>query len=44
MSREEALELLEDIKENIHICCAVTMDPDEVLVKLDKLEDFINNN
>ena len=29
---KEALEILEEIEENINICCAVTMDPDDVYV------------
>jgi hypothetical protein len=42
MSREEALEILEEIKENINVCCAITMEPDEVLVLIDKLEEYLN--
>ena len=29
--KDEALELLSEIEENVNVCCAVTMDPDEVL-------------
>ena len=43
MSREEALEILEEIKENVNVCCAITMEPDEVLVLIDKLEGYIEN-
>ena len=43
MSKEEALELLEEIKENVGVCCAITMDPDDVLVLIDKLEKYIEN-
>ena len=43
MSREEALEIIEEIKENVNICCAITMEPDEVLVLIDKLESYIEN-
>ncbi len=43
MSREEALEILEEIKENVNVCCAITMEPDEVLVLIDKLESYIEN-
>ena len=39
MSKEEALELLEEIEENVGVCCAITMDPDEVLVLIDKLKN-----
>jgi len=44
MSKQEALKTLEEVKENINICCAITMDPDEVLIYLDRLEDYIKNN
>jgi len=44
MNKQEALKTLEEIKENVNICCAITMEPDEVLVLLDKLEEYINNN
>ena len=42
VSKEEALELLEEIEENVGVCCAITMDPDEVLVLIDKLKKYIN--
>ncbi len=42
MSKEEALEILEEIKENVNVCCAITMEPDEVLVLIDKLEEYLN--
>lgn len=41
MSKEEALETLEEIAENVSICCAITMDPDEVLVLIDKLKKYL---
>ena len=37
MSREEALEILEEIEENVGVCCAITMEPDEVLVLIDNM-------
>jgi len=43
MSKDEALKILEEIKENINVCCAITMDPDEVLDLLEKLEEFIED-
>ena len=43
MSREEALEILEEIEENVNVCCAITMEPDEVLVLIDKLKEYLNN-
>ena len=43
MSKEEALELLEEIEENVGTCCAITMDPDDVLVMIDKLKEYIED-
>ena len=43
MSKEEALEVLEEIKENVNTCCAITMEPEEVLILIDKLKDFIED-
>ena len=43
MSKEEALEILEEIEENVNTCCAITMEPDEVLVLIDKLKEFLEN-
>ena len=39
---DKAIEILDTIEENIKVCCAVTMEPDEVLVLIDKLRDFLN--
>ena len=38
----EALKILEEIEENVGVCCAVTMEPDEVLDLIDKLKKFLN--
>jgi len=43
VTKDEALSILEDIKDNINVCCAITMEPDEVLALIDKLENYINN-
>jgi|TARA_R110000803_G_scaffold48281_5_gene100275 hypothetical protein len=43
MNREEALKVLEEIMENINTCCAITMEPDEVLELCDKLKQYIEN-
>jgi len=43
VSREEALRTLEEIEENVNTCCAITMEPDEVLVLIDKLKKYIKN-
>jgi len=42
LDKQEALRILDDIEENVGICCAITMDPDEVLVLIDKLKSYIN--
>lgn len=44
MSKEEALEILQEIEENVNTCCAITMEPDDVLVLIDKLKEFIKND
>lgn len=44
MSKEEALEILEEIEDNVGTCCAVTMDPDEVFDLIDKLKEIIKEN
>ena len=36
-----ALEILEEIEENVGVCCAVTMEPDEVLELIDKLKKIL---
>ena len=38
---KEALNIVEQIEENVGICCAVTMDPDEVLELIDKLKKIL---
>ena len=40
---DEALELLDEIEENVNICCAITMDPDEVQEMIDKLRTILEN-
>jgi hypothetical protein len=42
VDKQEALRILEDIRDNVSVCCAITMEPDEVLVLIDKLESYIN--
>ena len=39
---KKALKILEQIEENVSICCAVTMEPDDVLDLIDKLKKFLN--
>ena len=40
---KEALDILYQIKENVEVCCAITMEPDEVLVLIDKLEALLKS-
>ena len=43
MSKEEALNILSEIEDNINICCAITMEPDEVLELVKKIKEYIEN-
>ena len=38
---DKALELLTQIEENISTCCAITMEPDEVLALIDELRTIL---
>ena len=42
MEFKEALKIVEELEKNIDICCAVTMDPEEVFELIDKLKKFLN--
>jgi hypothetical protein len=42
LDKQEALRILEEIEENINTCCAITMEPDDVLVLIDKLKEYID--
>ena len=39
----EALEILEEIEENVGVCCAITMDPEEVEDLIYKLREILKN-
>ena len=39
--KKQALEILEEIRSNVSVCCAVTMEPDEVEELIDKLKNII---
>ncbi len=41
-SFQSAFEVLNEIKENVGTCCAITMDPDDVENLIDELEDILN--
>ncbi len=38
---DKALELLEQIEENVSVCCAITMEPDEVLALIEELRTIL---
>lgn len=40
----EALQVLDLIIENINTCCAITMEPDEVLELCDKIKHYLKSN
>ena len=39
----KALELLKQIEENVSVCCAITMEPEEVLELIDELREILEN-
>ena len=41
VTKDEALEILEQVKENINTCCAITMEPDEVQSLIDELRKIL---
>jgi hypothetical protein len=41
--KDKALELLEQIEANVSVCCAITMEPEEVLVMIEELRATIEN-
>ena len=40
--KDKALELLEKIEENVSVCCAITMEPEEVLDLIEQLRNEID--
>lgn len=40
-SFNSALDVLNEIRDNVQTCCAITMDPDDVESLIDELEDII---
>tara|TARA_B100000282_G_C31581475_1_gene421265 strand:- start:528 stop:668 length:141 start_codon:yes stop_codon:yes gene_type:complete len=38
---DKALEILEEIEENVGVCCAITMDPEEVEDLIYKLKEIL---
>jgi 3-deoxy-D-arabino-heptulosonate 7-phosphate (DAHP) synthase class II len=40
--KDKALELLEQIEANVSVCCAITMEPEEVLAMIEELREEIS--
>ena len=40
--KDRAIELLDDIEANVSVCCAITMEPDEVLELIEELRGIVN--
>lgn len=40
----KALEPLEKIEENVSVCCAITMEPEEVLEMIEELRSILEEN
>jgi len=40
---DKSLELLTQIEENVSTCCAITMEPDEVLALIDELRKILED-
>ena len=40
---QRALELLTQIEENVSVCCAITMEPEEVLELIDELRELLED-
>ena len=38
---EEALDILQEIEDNVNTCCAITMEPDEVAELIEKLRELL---
>ena len=44
LDKLEALKILDEIEENINVCCAITMEPDDVLDLIKQLREVIENS
>lgn len=40
--KDRAIELLDDIEANVSVCCAITMEPEEVLEMIEQLREEIS--
>jgi len=38
---DEALEILEEIEKNVGVCCAITMDPEEVEILIYRVKEIL---
>ena len=41
-SFQSAFKMIDEIREHVGTCCAITMDPDDVENLIDELEDILN--
>jgi hypothetical protein len=42
--KQKLLELLEEIEKNVNTCCSASMDPEEVLILVEKLREIIEKH
>ena len=38
---DEALDIVEEIEENVGVCCAITMDPEEVEILIYRVKEIL---
>ena len=43
MDKKEIMKVIEEIEDNINICCNASMDSDDVLDLIDKLKELIRD-
>jgi len=43
-NKQKAIELLNEIAENVNVCCAITMEPDDVLDLIRQLREIIESD
>ena len=43
-NKQKAIELLNEIEENVNVCCAITMEPDDVLDLIRQLREIIESD
>ena len=43
MTKKEALAVLWEIEDNVEVCCAVTMEQEEVIELIEKIRSYMEN-